>query len=472
MEETSTTEVRYEVGHQVGDLARHLYDPDHNGVLIDPQRDGFDVAFKQTSDLLSSFKPIFEASFSAAGGLALADIMLPINKRGKPRWRMIEVKSSTSIKDYHRDDVAIQAFIARKSGLDLERIELACIDSSWIYPGKENYQGLLKETDLSEEAFGRGEEVNQWIKDAQAIVNKKREPKVLTGVHCDNPYSCGFYEYCAKKELHPKYPVSWLPRIQSKALKTLVYEGGISDLRDVPDEILNPTQLRVKRHTLSGKAYFDAKGALEDLSAHKLPAYFLDFETIQFAIPVWKGTRPYQLVPFQFSLHKMSRNGNLTHLSFLDLSGKDPSKPFSNELVRHCGVIGPIYAYNAGFESARIKGLAAEFPRLKKRLLAINDRLVDLMVIARERYYHPSQCGSWSLKKVLPAIAPDLHYDELDGVQDGGMAMDVFSEAIASETTSERKVEIEKQLLDYCELDTTALVRLWRFFMERKMHVK
>ena len=135
-------------------------------------------------------------------------------------------------------------------------------------------------------------------------------------------------------------------------------------------------------------------------------------------------------------------------------------------------MIGPIYAYNAGFESARIKGLAAEFPRLKKRLLAINDRLVDLMVIARERYYHPSQCGSWSLKKVLPAIAPDLHYDELDGVQDGGMAMDVFSEAIASETTSERKVEIEKQLLDYCELDTTALVRLWRFFMERKMHVK
>ncbi len=268
--------------------------------------------------------------------------------------------------------------------------------------------------------------------------------------------------------MQAEWPVTWLPRVQTKALKTLLESKTVTDLRDVPDELLNDRQRRVKKHTVSGTVFFDAQNAALGLAAHRLPAYFLDFETIHFAVPIWKGTRPYQHIPFQFSLHRLGRTGKLDHKSFLDLSGKDPSKAFAESLIAVCGERGPVFVYNAGFERARIKELADRYPRLKKQLLAINDRVVDLLRVAEEHYYHPSQQGSWSIKKVLPAVAPDLCYDDLDGVQDGGMAMDAFVEAISSSTTKSRKDEIHSQLLAYCCLDTYAMVRLWHFFSGNK----
>jgi hypothetical protein len=224
----------------------------------------------------------------------------------------------------------------------------------------------------------------------------------------------------------------------------------------------------VKAHTLSGKPFFDAKGAAASLADHKLPAYFMDFETIQFAVPIWKDTRPYQQIPFQFSVHSLSSTADIEHVSFLDLSGDDPRSRIAEALIKACGKRGPIFAYNAPFEIARIKELADRFPRLKQPLLAINERVIDLLKVAENNYYHPSQEGSWSLKKVLPAIAPDLDYDTLDGVQDGGMAMNAYLEAISLLTAEPRKKEISEQLLAYCRLDTYATLRLWQFFAGRQ----
>lgn len=456
------------MGHQVGDIARKLYDPKSKGQLIDLQSEGFTAAFDRSNELLTSLSPIFEAGFSAGGALAFADVMLPARKAGKRVWRMIEVKSSTSVKDYHRDDIAIQAFVARSSGVALASVSLAHIDSSWVYPGGSDYQGLLLENDLTSEAFGREAEVKAWIADAQAIAGKSSEPAMGTGKHCGQPYECGFFAYCQGQEPQAQYPVGWLPRIQTKALKALVEEDGVKDLRKVPDDLLNERQLRVKAHTLSNQVYFDAPGAAADLAAHKLPAYFLDFETIQFAVPIWKGTRPYQQIPFQFSVHRLARSGKLEQTSCLDLTGNDPSKTFAQALIAACGERGPVFVYNAGFETARIRELGARIPRLKRSLLAINERVVDLLRVAEQRYYHPDQQGSWSIKKVLPTVAPDLRYDALTGVQEGGMAMNAFLEAISTGTTIARKTELEQQLLKYCGLDTYAMVRLWQFFSGRR----
>ena len=466
-DDSAATQASFEVGYQVGDIARQLYDPKGKGELLDPYAEGFAAAFARTTELLRSSQPIFEASFSAGGALALADVMLPFRQGGKLMWRMVEVKSSTSVKDYHRDDTAIQAFVARSAGVPLASVVLAHIDSAWVYPGGDDYQGLLVENDLTAESFAREAEVKSWITDAQKIAGKQKEPAIRTGGQCSEPYECGFRGYCQNQEPQAEYPISWLPRIQSKALKALIDDEGVTDLRHIPDDLLNERQCRVKAHTLLGKAYFDAPNAAADLAAHKLPAYFIDFETIQFAVPVWKGTRPYQQIPFQFSAHRLSRTGKTEHTSFLDLSGKDPSKAFAEALIAACGERGPVFVYNAGFETARIKELGERFPRLKKSLLAINERVVDLLRIAEQRYYHPSQQGSWSIKKVLPAVAPDLRYDALDGVQDGGMAMDAFREAISATTTDTRKAQIGKQLLEYCRLDTYAMVRLWKFFSGR-----
>jgi hypothetical protein len=465
-EDSGATQAGFQVGDQVGEIARRIYDPDGNGALIDIETEGFNSAFERSAQLLQSTQPIFEAGFIAAGALAFADVMLPVRHGGRQAWRMVEVKSSTHIKEYHRDDVAVQAYIARAAGVPLEAIALAHINSSWIYPGDEDYRGLLKENDLTAEAFARTEEVKHWIAQAQIIAAAPSEPDVTTGDQCSVPFECGFHGHCSRKDRSPEFPVSWLPHFSSAKLKTLA-ENGVDDLRSVPGELLNDRQRRVKTHTLAGSVFFDADGAKVDLEAYSLPAFFLDFETIQFAVPVWKNTRPYQQIPFQFSLHRLNTAGVLAHSAFLDLSGNDPSEAFSTALVAACESEGPIFVYNAGFETARIRELAARYPELSADLLAINERIVDLLPIARERYYHPDQRGSWSIKKVLPVAVPELSYTALDGVQDGGMAMDAFLEAIQPDVAAGRKKEIETQLLAYCKLDTYAMVRLWQVFSGR-----
>ena len=463
-DDSAATKASFAVGHQVGEIARPLYDPDGTGVLIDPQTEGFPAAIARTQALLATDQPIFEATFSADGGFAMADILLPAKRAGKRFWRMIEVKSSTKLKDYHHDDAAIQAQVARAAGVPLNSIALAHIDNKWVYPGGGDYQGLLREQDLSEAAFKRADEVKGWIADAQAVAERETAPAIKTGSHCSTPYACGFLPHCKSQEPQAEYPATWLPNRKNKALKALVDNQGAVEMRDVPDTLLTDIQRRVKEHTLSGEIFFDAAGAAADLAQYKLPAYFLDFETIMFAVPIWKGTRPYQQMVFQFSIHHLSSQGELTDQAFLDLSGNDPSEKLAEALVAACGERGPVFVYNAGFEKTRIKDLAARYPGKRDALLAINDRIVDLCPVAEKRYYHPSQRGSWSIKKVLPAAIPDLRYEDLDGVQDGGMAMTAYMEAIAPTTTAARKAQIDQQLRAYCGLDTYAMVKLRQMF--------
>ena len=466
-ENSATTQASFDAGNQVGEIAQRLYDPAGKGVLINARSEGFGAAFARTKALLAGSRPIFEAGFLANGARAFADVMLPVRRANQRAWRMVEVKSATSIKEYHQDDTTVQAFVAQRAGVVLAGVALALIDSAWIYPGRDDYQGLLTEVDVTKQSINRQSEVVKWITGATKVAAQVAEPVQLTGRHCSSPFACGFYDHCRSGEPKAKYPVEWLPRIQTKGLKQFIEDAGVTDLRKVPDKLLNDSQLRVKRHTVSRTTYFDAAGAASDLAAHALPAYFLDFETIHFAVPVWKGTKPFQSIVFQFSLHRLSRAGGLTHNAFLDISGNDPSKCVAEALIAQCGIRGPVFVYNAGFEGARIQELAKRFPRLRAALLAIENRLVDLLPIAKDRYYHPSQQGSWSIKNVLPAIVPDLSYGALEGVQEGGMAMAAFREAIYMATTATRKAQIAEQLLAYCKLDTFAMVRLWAFFAGR-----
>lgn len=466
-EDSAETQARFQAGYQVGGIAQRLYDPEETGAVIDVNTEGFDAAFARTAELLAdSQQPVFEAGFKADGALAFADVMLPEFETGQLVWRMIEVKSSTSIKDYHWDDIAVQAFVAQAAGVKLKSVTLAHIDSSWVYPGDQDYRGLLTENDLTAETFARTEEVKGWIAEAQSIADQPSEPEKAVGAHCYEPFECGFCNYCNQGVIQPKYPLHWLPRFSSAKREQLA-DQGVNDLHGVPDALLSDRQFMVKEHTLAKTVCFDAAGAASDLAPHGFPTYFLDLESIQFAIPIWKGTRPYQQITFQFSLHTFAESGHLSHTAFLDLSGNDPSEPFAMALIAACGESGPVFVYNAAFETTRLRKLAERFPILAESLLAINARIVDLLPIARNRYYHHSQQGSWSIKAVLPAAVPELSYDELDGVQDGGAAMEAYHEAIQPDINEERKSEIERQLLAYCRLDTFAMVRLWQFFSGR-----
>ena len=466
-EDSAETQARFQTGYQVGDIARRIYDPEVKGAIIDVETEGYEGAFARTAQLLAdSRQPVFEAGFKADGALAFADAMLPDSENGQPSWRMVEVKASTSIKDYHHDDIAVQAFVARAAGVPLKAVALAHIDNSWVYPGGGDYRGLLTENDFTAETLARTEEVKGWIAEAQRIADQPSEPEIAVGAHCYDPFECGFCDYCHRNVAQPEFPIDWLPRL-SPSKRALLAELNVDDLRGVPDEMLSDIQARVKTHTLAKTLFFDAAGAAADLAPHGFPAYFLDFESIFFAVPIWKGTRPYQQITFQFSLHTLAESGQLAHTAFLDLSGDDPSEPFAQALIAACGENGPVFVYKASFETTRIRELATRYPDLAEPLLAINARVVDLLPIARNCYYHPSQQKSWGLKAVLPAAVPELSYDALDGVQDGGSAMEAFCEAIQPGTTAERKSEIEQQLLAYCRLDTLAMVRLWQFFSGR-----
>ncbi len=426
------------------------------------QLDQPDSAMEQTWSHLGSGQPIFEAGFSANGVSVFADVLLPDpNLQGS--WKMLEVKSSTRIKDHHRLDAAIQAHIAKRSGLPLTGLALAHIDNTFTYEGDGKYAGLLKENDMTLALSVSDADIEHLIEGAKVIAEAPEEPALSTGKHCNSPNECGFLKYCQSQESRATAPATWIPRRQKKALVDLVENASI-DMEDIPDELLNKRQLRVKRCTLNGEIYADFETARADLPDVGTAAFFMDFETVAPAVPLWKGTRPYQPICFQFSVHEWRPSEDLIHHEFLDLTGDDPSYRFAEALMDVLGAEGPIFVYNASFERARIRELADRFTDLQSGLLGVNERIFDLFPVAQNHYYHPDQQGSWSLKKVLPTIAPHLAYADLEGVQEGTAAMLAFEEAISSETSDDRKDQIRQQLLGYCELDTLALVEIWRFF--------
>ncbi|WP_269522420.1 DUF2779 domain-containing protein [Coraliomargarita parva] len=464
LRDDSGSEASFAIGNEVGDVARVLYDPDQTGENVDPNRIGWDAAYERTAALLQSGEaPIFEAALRMPGALALADVMLPDRSLAELHWRMIEVKSSTGVKDYHLDDASIQTYVAEQSGIRLSQVGIAHINNQFVYQGDGDYKGLLAIEDITQYAKGRSAEVAGWIEQAQAVAAEANEPLRLPGPHCHTPFACGFCEYCWKDMTVPTHSPNLLPRLRSEKFEDWIGRG-IFELHEVPNDEINAIQQRVKSCTLRNETYFDAATAGKRCQFDLYPVYFLDFETVNFAVPRWKGTRPYQQLPFQYSLHKCVTAGSIAHREFLDTSGQDPREVLARQLIEDCGDRGPIYAYNVGFEKRVLRELAEAYPAHATKLEAISERMKDLLPIARDCYYHPSQEGSWSLKAVLPAICPDLSYASLKEVQHGGAAVEAYLEAISPETSSERKAELRERLLEYCKLDTLATVRIWEFF--------
>lgn len=448
-------QARFATGTYVGEVAQQLY-PD--GVLID----GEDLrqAVADTQAILASEKhPIFEATLQADGLLIRADLLLP----DRDGFRMVEVKSSTKVKDYHLTDAAIQSWVAQQAGLSLSSVEIAHIDNSFVYPGGGDYQGLLHYADISEQISGMKAEVPEWINAARETLSGS-EPCIAPGAQCDTPFECPFSGYCSPRvEIVDAFPPEVLP--YGGTLAATLRAEGYTDLRDVPEERMeNWKHQRVWQVTKSGQAVLNPEAG-KMIAALPYPRYYIDFETINPAVPVWAGTRPYMQVPFQWSCHIETAKGVMKHCAFLADGQSDPRRPFAERLINAVGVDGPVFVYNAPFERSRMQELADCYPDLAPALQAAIDRLVDLLPIAREHYYHPEMRGSWSIKAVLPTIAPDLAYDNLE-VANGGMAQEAFTEIMNAETLPERHQQLHDALLLYCERDTLAMVRIAHYFEE------
>lgn len=449
----TSQQARMDAGNVVGDLAQQQY-PD--GILID----GADLgqALKDTAVQLSGSKrlPIFEATFQQGGVLVRNDLLLP----EKAGYHLAEVKSSTQVKDYHLNDVAIQAYVTEQAGVPLKKISVVHIDNSFVYPGGQDYTGLFKFADVTDHARQLIPQAPQWIEAAQKTL-AGAEPEIAPGPQCQDPFDCPFTDYCHPPESLTAHPVELLPYAQK--LAAALRDEGYGDIREIPKGRLSTDRhVRIWKSVTTGKPVLD-KGVREDMAALSWPRYFIDFETINFAAPIWAGTRPYQQIPFQWSCHIQSHTGTLRHAEWLADGCEDPRQGFVESLISLIGQRGTLLAYNAAFERKRLEELAEAFPKYADALLDLVDRMVDLLKITRDRYYHPDMRGSWSIKKVLPTIAPELSYQGLS-VADGGMAQEAFMALLAPEIAEEEKAQIRQDLLTYCKRDTFAMVEIARFF--------
>jgi hypothetical protein len=412
---TADAERRFAAGADLGEVARRLYP---GGVLVG---DGVSLsqALRETEQALAGPGDVvlYEATFRHAGVLVRADVL----ERRDGRVRMVEVKSATRLKEHHLPDVAIQAWTIEGAGLPLDVVNLAVIDTDYVYPGGEDYRGLLKEIPIADQVRPLMAQLPGWVRGFQEVL-AGRLPASTSSAQCRRPFDCPFLAWCEEREgrrrrLAPPPPLAPDPELG------VVDERAARYLRDLP-----------------------------------YPRAYLDFETVQFAVPVWAGTRPYQQVVFQWSLHIEREPGVLEHRAFLDTSGAPPSRAATEALLAAAGTAGPIFTYHDS-EKWRLLELAQMEPDLAPAIEGVMGRLVDLQRLTREHYDHPA-LRSYSLKNVLPTVDPVLDHALLEEVRDGLSAQAAFHEAIAVGTPAERRDELRAGLLEYCGLDTLALVRL------------
>lgn len=448
------TKQRFATGHEVGEVARQIYG---DGDLIETGRD-MNLAVQQTKVCLEqdSDRPIYEATFRHESVLIRADVLL----RDNVGLRIIEVKSSTSVKPPYLPDCAIQSWVIRGAGYPLASISLAHINNQFVYAGDGQYDGLLIEANMTDEAEALSDAVPAWVNDAKQVINSDM-PDVPVGAHCSDPYDCPFISHCWPEPA--EYPLSTLPRVGKLAAK--LEAEGYSDVRDIPAGRLDkPLHVRVHSATISGQPVIDPELS-RTLRELPYPRHYLDFETIAFAVPKWAGTRPYQQQPFQWSLHSESESGELLHREFLDTTGESPMRACMETLIKDIGIEGPILVYSS-FEKTVLNNMAIFLPDLAKPIAAIVERLFDLLPPVRAHYYHPAMKGSWSIKAVLPTVVPHLDYGALEEVADGGAAQRAYLEIIDPATAPERRENLTEKLIAYCKLDTRAMVELVRNFSD------
>ncbi len=448
------TEAAFAAGHAVGAAAREIYGGGE-GVLIDTGRDlGKALLLTREVMLAGSPAPVFEATFDAGGVLIRADVLMPM----EGEYRLVEVKASTRLKDEHVYDCAIQHWVMSNAGMPLGGVALAHVDNAFVYRGDGAYGGLLVEKDLGSEIAGLTGEVSDWVRQATKTL-AGAEPAVAVGAQCDKPYACPFKQHCWAGDT--LYPVTALGG--NKTRIAALVNDGFRDIRDVPaSRLTGAIQRRIRKATCSGLAQLDPD-AVSFARALAYPRYYLDFETIAPAVPVWAGTRPYEALPVQYSCHIEPAPGQLLHDEFLDLTGEPPMRRLAESLLTTLRETGPVLTYS-GYERRVISGLAVRFPDLAEPLERLVSRLVDLLPVAKRHYYHPAMLGSWSIKAVLPTVAPDMQYAGLDGIKDGAAASEAYLRAIAPDTVVREREELERQLRTYCRFDTEAMVRLLRFF--------
>ena len=453
---------RMAAGNEVGDLAMSLFGDYIDVTEYKDDRIDLNRMIERTKEeMKKGTKNICEASFLYNGLYCAVDIL----RKEEDGYSIYEVKSSThDDKDVYFADVAYQKYVLEHCGINVKDTYLVVINNEYVYDGTLKVNELFKITDVREGVEDQSLVVEANLKTAERILQSETEPDIDLDLHCNKPYRCGFWKYCSRNLPSPS--VFNLYRIKFKDAVGFYKEGITSyEQLELDLRIKNPTQLKQIDYELHDKGTcIDQTIISEFLDKCTYPLYFLDFETEQPVIPKYIGTKPYQQIPFQYSLHYIEKEGGeLKHKEFLGISGQDPRRALAEQLCEDIPYDVCTMAYNKMFECGRIKELAESFPDLADHLLNIERNIIDLLDPFRQGgYYCKAMGGSFSIKSVLPAMFPndpELDYHNLEGVHNGGEAMLIYPK-IQYMDEDEQKIT-RHNLLKYCELDTYAMVKVW-----------
>ena len=451
----------FDTGHLMGKLAQRVF-PD--GIDATEGMNGnWTIAINRTKKWISEgIKTIYEATFSVNGAFAALDIL---HKENGELWA-IEVKSSNSLKPYHITDASFQYHVMKQAGLAPNRFFLMHLDKAYVKNGVIEPKALFHLEEITIQVLENQPYVQQKHGTLLQMLKTNIEPDREIGKHCSDPFVCDYMNHCWGHL--PENNVFNL--YNSRGKDWALYDKGIQSLLDIPADFpLNDLQTLQVRGAKFKEDYVDIGKIGDFLKPLKEPLYFLDFETINPALPVVNGTSPFEQVPFQYSLYVTDLEGNILRnadfianpLDFSDTVLVDPRLQFIQTLKRDIGNIGTVIAYNAVFEKSILTSLSNTFEAEKEFLESLSVRFLDLLVPFRAGWYYKSEMkGSASIKSVLPAIAPEFSYGDLK-IKDGGMSSHTFFSLINNSHIGGRQSAIE-DLLKYCQLDTKGMVVIYQ----------
>jgi len=440
-------------GTNVGELAQKLYP----GGIIAAEGDppNYENAIRKTKELIDNgTKVIYEAAFLFNEVLSIADIVV-IEKGGA---KIFEVKSSTSVSETYLNDASLQYYVISGLGMRVKDFSIIYINNQYVRKGNLNIQELFTTESVLKFIMPLQKSVKENINRFKKVLLRKEMPNIDIGEHCYNPYTCGFFNYCRKHI--PDNSIFDFSGMHL-AKKYELYREGIISLKDVPKDYPlnknNQIQLEVYK---TNKPVIDKKAIKAFVSDLKYPLYFMDFETFQPAVPLFINSKPYQQIPFQYSVFlKKDKKSKTEHFEFLGEPGEDPRERFIENLLNVTKGKGDVLTYNRSFEVTRLNEIARDFPEYADEIEKFILRIKDLMIPFQKKYYYaPEMKGSYSIKAVLPALVSELSYDNLE-INDGGLASIAY-ESLQSETDLMVIAEIKQQLLEYCKLDTFGMVRI------------
>jgi len=454
------TMARFKEGSVVGELACDLFP---GGREIPFKGTTFSQKIALTQEWLDEgLSDIYEATFDYNGVLVMVDMF---HKKDDGSFAIYEVKSSTKAKDIYKHDASIQYYVLNGLGYDISDVYLTLLNTDYIRGDELDLEQLFTHVKVTDEVLALQCDIPSILGSFKdMLTDSENEPDVDIGWHCKHPYDCDALDYCWKQQRKiPDYSVFNIFQLNKNAKSLQLYKQGVAAIEDIPDD-MKLTDIQQFKVDLwkAQKAVINKDAISGFVDSISYPIYHFDFETLGPAIPSFKGMKPYGKFPFQYSLHIEQEDGSLEHKEYLASPGQDPREVVARRMTEDIPKGACVMAFNISFEKGIIRTMADNCPLYADHLMNIHDNFIDLATPFQDGdYWVPEMQGHYGLKYVLPAIVPEMNkaYGDLDGVHDGNDAMKMFIE-LGEETDIDKIARTKTALLEYCKLDTYAMVKI------------